>query len=291
MWFRHRFHGIALEFAVNCGLRSLLFCLGDQRRDEDLITALWERGTAGIIEEPDGIRAFFDESHDITAIKNEWFSELLEERDESSNWIPAPLVKEWDGICVGRRFFFAPPWMETDAPGDRIRISLDSGAAFGTGRHETTQMMIERLESIIRGGETVIDVGCGSGVLSEVCRQLGAGTVIGCDIDPLAIGTAVTNFRTPVFTGSVDSISSECADILLVNISAKVIDVLAAELQRVSRCGSVVLLAGFVTQRPPACFRPQHVVERNEWLCWTGSREDFLPVEPASTLIHSKNWW
>ena len=265
-------------------MRSLLFRPDEKRRDE-LVAELWEGGTLGIIEEDDAIRAFFDDGH-----ASHW-AEAMEERHEAEAAFSTPESLDWDGVCAGERFFIAPPWVTTPPPDDRMRITFDAGSAFGTGRHETTQLMIEQLERIVRRGETVVDVGCGSGLLGQVSRLLGAGSVIGCDIDPLAVETAAANFKLPVFAGSADAIISASADILLVNISAKVIDVLAGELRRIAKPSSTVILAGFVSGNTPLSFRPRHVSERNNWLCWTGSRDDLTPGETLSVLTHTRDWW
>jgi ribosomal protein L11 methyltransferase len=263
-----------------------LFHPHEKKRDE-LITELWEAGTLGIIEEEGAaIRAFFDDSHPFAP------RDVIEERVEQENAVYAEQQQDWDGIRAGKRFFLAPPWVTDPAPDGRIRITLDSGTAFGTGRHETTQMMIERLEDIVKGGETVVDVGCGSGVLGEVSRLLGAGSIVGCDIDPMAVQAAAANFDLPVFRGSADAIASEYADILLVNISAKVIDALTAELKRITKPTGTVVLAGFVSANAPSSFSPKLSLERNDWLCWTGSREDLIShATPSGVLTHPTQWW
>ena len=89
----------------------------------------------------------------------------------------------------------------------RIALSLPPGRAFGSGRHETTQLMVEAMETYVRPGSLVIDVGCGSGILAEVARHLGASTIVACDTDSDAITTACqTCVQAAAFVGSADAI-------------------------------------------------------------------------------------
>jgi ribosomal protein L11 methylase PrmA len=253
-------------------LRSLLFkpTLADS---EALICQLWEAGTAGITEEEDGsIRAFFPDNCDLRALDR---SHFVEERDESEGFLYSPSTEDWDGILAGDRFYIAPPWVTAATPAGRTRITVDAGAGFGTGRHESTQLVIGELEHCVRGGEAVVDVGCGSGVLGEVCRALGASVTFGCDIDALAVQAAARNYVSPCFIGSANAIAESSADILLVNISAQAIDYLADELKRIAKADAPVVLAGFISAHTPRCFRPRRVTEKNDWLCWVGTRDDF----------------
>jgi hypothetical protein len=97
----------------------------------------------------------------------------------------------------------------------------------------------------------------------------------------------------PAFTGSADAIRDESADILLVNISAKVIEALSSELKRIAKPGSAVVLTGFITGREPICFAPQQTYGRGDWLCSIGTRESISTPETlrGSILQHAANWW
>ena len=95
------------------------------------------------------------------------------------------------------------PWTSASAlpssPGgeehdtDRIKIIMDPGMAFGTGTHETTSLCLETLDSLVKGGERVLDIGTGSGILAIAALKLGAGSAEGVDIDPMCVRTAGEN--------------------------------------------------------------------------------------------------
>jgi ribosomal protein L11 methyltransferase len=151
------------------------------------------------------------------------------------------------------------------------------------------------MEAYLQPGMVTLDVGCGSGILSEVAHHLGASTVIACDIHPNAITTArQTCIHAAGFVGSVDAIESSVADFVLANISAKVIEVLAAELVRVTKPEGFLLLSGFIQDRTPEPFRPEKILERNGWLCWICRPE--LVSADASETGHAvqpfeAQWW
>ena len=100
---------------------------------------------------------------------------------------------------IGRRFVVVPTWMEQeyaadpDAPRAEFVLVMDPGKAFGTGSHPTTQMCVRLLEEFVRPGDRVLDLGCGSGILSIAAARLGAGRVLGLDIDPEAIRVTTAN--------------------------------------------------------------------------------------------------
>lgn len=271
-------------------MRELIFRSNASNRDE-LLSAIWEAGTCGVIEEEHRLRAFFEDNADVLPLTGRVDFDSAANAHEDR---PASFSKEdWTGVLAGSRFFIAPPWLCEPTPPGRIRLAVDAGSAFGTGRHETTQLMIAAMEQIIRGGETVLDVGCGSGILSEVARKLGAGAVFGCDIDELAVSAAKDQFNVPVFVGSVDALAAASADVLLVNISARVIDALAPELKRVANTNCHVLLAGFTTDRTPTTFDPVATARFGDWECWIGRRNGFRCEEALHgvPLKHSAQWW
>ncbi len=258
-----------------------------------MIPELWELGTCGIIEEANGIRAFFED--DVVAetaqAKYSGLSEGL--RTEPATPTMDFSQEEWEPICVGRRFFIAPSWVDEPTPPNRLRLTVDSVTAFGTGRHETTQLALEYLEEIPMADQTVIDIGCGSGILSQAARLLGCQTIIGCDIDELAVKSAVTLLPGAVFLGSADALQTASADLLLVNISAKVIDSLAAELKRILKPSGTLLATGFISARKPIHIRPDELREMNDWCCALGTRDAIMAPDskPGAILSHDPQWW
>lgn len=93
-------------------------------------------------------------------------------------------------LWIGKRIVIRPSWEPVSLQPGQIEIVLDPKQAFGTGHHATTRMLLEWLEEIVRGGESVLDVGTGSGILAMAALRLGAGRAVGLDHDPVAIDCA-----------------------------------------------------------------------------------------------------
>lgn len=208
--------------------------------DRDLLIAeLWERGSAGIVElSPARVRAFFEDEADRSGLLR-LFPGASVRQEEDRDWVQSArdLLQPME---VGARFFLVPEWREDPTPPGRFRISVNPGMAFGTGVHETTQLCIEALESYLRPGMSVLDVGTGSGILTKAARFLGAGRMYACDVDPIAVEIAGNGF-----VGSVDAVASGSADLVTANISPETIVSLAPDLLRAVRPGGVLLASGF----------------------------------------------
>jgi ribosomal protein L11 methyltransferase len=208
-----------------------------------LIADLWEQGCAGISELDGGrVRAFFEDSADRDLLR-ERYPGAIARREEERDWVQS--ARELlPPICVGARLFLVPEWRDDPTPPGRFRITVNPGLAFGTGVHETTQLALEALEEYVRPSTTVLDVGTGSGILSEAAALLGAAKVIACDPDPEAI--TIARRRVPLsFVGSVGAVRSAVADLVVANISPEAIIALARELLRVLRPGGLLLASGF----------------------------------------------
>jgi ribosomal protein L11 methyltransferase len=212
---------------------------------QDLLVAeLWEQGSAGIAELDSGrLRAFFEDHVDRDALFAR-FHPLSWRREESCDWV-ARSRANWEPLLVGDRFFLVPEWRSDPAPGGRFRIVVNPGMAFGTGIHETTQLCMEALETYVRPGMSVLDVGTGSGILAQAAVLLGAAPVWACDTDPAAVVIARDNAGPRIFLGSVDAARSGCAGLTAANISAEAMAILAPELLRCLRPGGIALVSGF----------------------------------------------
>ena len=247
---------------------SLLFHPSGDREDI-LIAELHECGTAGVTEEDDGLRAFFEAGHDAVALLKrfaEFSPELREE--QPTDWEQATR-DAWPPICVGDRFFLVAPWDEAAAvPAGRLRLEIYPGMACGTGRHPATQLCLQAIERYVKPGARVLDVGSGSGILSDATRLVGASSVIGCDIDPDAVRIARERVRVPMFVGSADAVRSEWADVIVANIDAATLERIAPELQRVRKPGGTLILSGFPDWDVPESFSPSEVLSSEEWRCW-----------------------
>jgi len=218
-----------------------------QEEKDQLIAELWERGSGGISETDlpggrCGLRSFFmDEAAAPTLARefSRWSARC--EPEEPRDWI-AVAQSRLQPICVGSRFFLVPEWRDDPTPPGRLRIQVNPGMAFGTGAHESTQLCLEALERELKPGMTVLDVGTGSGILSRAAELLGAGRVIACDIDPVAVELA----RRPLsFVGTASAIRAACCDLALANINPETIRALAPDLVPVLRTGGIAILSGF----------------------------------------------
>ena len=164
--------------------------------------------------------------------------------------------KYFKPFYAGEHLVVKPTWEPFDpAPGDRI-IEIDPGMAFGSGTHETTAMCLSLLAEVISGGEEVIDVGTGSGILAIGAALLGAGRVLATDIDPDAVRVAAENVRNnhvdhivSVTQGNLlDHVSAVC-DICVANIISDVIISFAAPLMPHIRPGGLFICSGIVSVR------------------------------------------
>jgi ribosomal protein L11 methyltransferase len=128
-----------------------------------------------------------------------------------------------------------------------MNLVIDPGLAFGTGTHATTRLCLQWLDAHVRGGEAVIDYGCGSGILGIAALKLGAAQATGVDIDPLALLAARHNAmqnHVPMKFVAADGGTPEPADIVLANILANPLTLLAPLLGRLTRRGGNILLSG-----------------------------------------------
>jgi ribosomal protein L11 methyltransferase len=272
-------------------LQSFLFRI-QELEPELLLAELYGHGTAGVIEESSGIRAFFPDDFDSAELALPYRSLIVESRHEAET-APADFERgDWEPILVGTKFFVAPSWVDAPTPSRRIRLTIDSTRAFGTGRHESTQLVIESMEQHLRPGSRVVDIGCGSGILSMAAAHLGANRVVSCDVDPEAVSTARQYLRSPVFQGSADAVRGGIADMVLANISTLVINSLAGELNRIVKPQGLLLLAGFIEGNVPTSFEPQVAYRKGDWLCWV--------CQPKASCSHTDNidrapqntaWW
>ena len=205
--------------------------------DELLTLRLWEAGTLGITEGDGFIDAFFEDPNLASQ-----FGEPQAVKEE--DWVTRT-QESFPPLLVGEKFFLAPPWRTEPTPPGRLRLVINPGAQCGTGYHRCTQLCLEAMERIIRPGDSVLDVGSGSGILSIAAKLLGAGRVVACDIDADALRPV------PFFVGSVDAVRSDTFDIVVANINEDVIGSMRADFERVA---PKRILSGFQD-------------DNNEWTC------------------------
>lgn len=157
---------------------------------------------------------------------------------------------------VGEKLLIRPTWRKNYDPEGRIVINLDPGLAFGTGTHETTRLCLEVLEKIVKEDTTVLDVGCGSGILGIASLLLGAKTAVGVDIDPMAVKTAkenaVLNNVEDKFTAIEGNFTEKVSgkfDIVVANIVADAIIFLSQGVKSFMKEDSVYIMSGIIDTR------------------------------------------
>lgn len=182
-----------------------------------------------------------------------------EDKDWINNW-----KQYWHTFTIGD-LFIKPTWEPiTEEMKNHAVLSIDPGTAFGTGSHETTKMVIEQLQKYVKGGEEVLDVGCGSGILSVVALKYGAKHAFGTDLDPNAIiaskENAVRNDITPeqlqVIEGNIiadqavkDACGYECYDIVCANILADVLEPLSVCIHEHMKHGAYFITSGIINTK------------------------------------------
>ena len=187
----------------------------------DRLDGIYSADPAGIIEHDGWLEAFF-ETREAAA----QFGEPVE--CPAIDWVQHT-HDAWPPLLVGEKFFVVAPWRDDPTPPGRLRLELDPGMQCGTGQHPCTQLCLEAMERIVKFGDSVLDVGSGSGILSIAAKLLGAGRVIACDIDPDAAKLV------PFFIGSVDAVRSNSFDVVVANINESVIEDLREEFTRVAK--------------------------------------------------------
>jgi ribosomal protein L11 methyltransferase len=190
-------------------------------------------------------------------------------------------------LRIGCRIVIRPSWEPVDLqPGD-IEIILDPKQAFGTGHHATTRMLLEWLETRIHGGESVLDVGAGSGILAMAALRLGAASALGVDCDPVAVDCArdyaIENgfednldFRCGTL-GQLDRQGEWRPDLILANLDRRTLLLLRDELAWYVSRGARLLLSGVLIEQE------QEIIEAfsdvGAWLCQRREQEGWVALE------------
>jgi ribosomal protein L11 methyltransferase len=208
------------------------------------------------------------------AIRCEWVADRVWERE----WL-----KDFRPMRFGRRLWVCPVGQQPPDPA-AIVLELDPGLAFGTGTHATTALCLEWLEAHLAAGSTVLDYGCGSGILALAALKLGASDATAFDIDPQALVATRDNAARNALAGHLTIAESAGAlagpfDLVLANILAGPLMTLAPELARLCRPGGVVLLAGLldaeaaeVAEVYGPCFDIGTAARRDGWTALAGRR-------------------
>ncbi|MDD4946803.1 MAG: 50S ribosomal protein L11 methyltransferase [Gallionella sp.] len=158
---------------------------------------------------------------------------------------------QFDPIPISDRLWIVPTWHTPSDP-QAINIVLDPGLAFGTGSHPTTRLCLRWLDNHVQGGESVLDYGCGSGILAIAAKKLGAGETLGVDIDPQAIIASQQNAEQNDVAARFflpDALPPQAADIVVANILSIPLKMLAPLLAQSCRSGGRIALSGILAEQ------------------------------------------
>ncbi len=185
--------------------------------------------------------------------------ENLKSEDWENNW-----KKYFKPTEIGEKILIMPEWYENEIKTDRTVFTVNPGMTFGSGTHHSTKLCIEHLENHILGGEKVLDIGCGSGILSIISLLLGADSAVALDVDENCIHTAYENLemnrlekdRYTVLAGNIlsddslkEKIAEEKYDVVLANIVADVIIALSEFAHIFLKENGVFIVSGIIEDR------------------------------------------
>ncbi len=203
--------------------------------------------------------------------------ELLADRHWEREWL-----KDFHAMQFGERLWICPDGQRPD-DADAIIVDLDPGLAFGTGTHPTTAMCLQWLDQHAPQGHSVIDYGCGSGILAIAALKLGAAHVHGVDIDPQALlasrDNAERNHVGAALTLSLNDHDLQPADLVIANILAGPLESLAPRLAELTKANGHIVISGVLTEQAQAVqnryatwFEMQPITTQGDWARLCGIR-------------------
>ena len=206
-------------------------------------------------------------------------TQMVAEEDWMNAW-----KEYYKPFHLGHHIFVVPSWIEAEPEEDDILLTMDPGMAFGTGTHETTSMCMALLEDHVKPGDTVFDIGCGSGILGIVAAKVGAGEVVCSDLDPNAVLVAKENVEkngvSDVITVcqgdlvKIPEIQGKKADILVANIIADVIIGVCPNLPPYIKENGIFISSGIIKERKEDVvkalkengYQIEQIVEKGNWV-------------------------
>lgn len=162
----------------------------------------------------------------------------------------------FDILNIGEKFVIVPTWREYENEEDKYVINIDPGMAFGTGGHETTSLCIKNLEKYVKPHDNVIDVGCGSGILSIAASYLTDGNLKAVDLDKLAVDVSRENFalnnlenRIEVEEASLLTKETKKYDVIVANILAHIIELMLEDAYKLLEDGGYFITSGIIKDK------------------------------------------
>lgn len=235
------------------------------------------------------VSAMFDNDQDVRAILANAvaqiglakFPEYRIETLADNDWVRLT-QSQFEPIPISPRLWIVPTWHTASDP-SAINIVLDPGLAFGTGSHPTTRLCLRWLDQNLQGGESVLDYGCGSGILAIAALKLGAACAVGVDVDKQAViashDNAVANQVSNVKFYLPDDASAEQYDLVVANILTNPLRLLAPLLASATRQGGQIVLSGILEAQAPGVmeiyqqwFDLNPPIFEDGWSCLSGRK-------------------
>ena len=173
----------------------------------------------------------------------------VDEQDWANEW-----KNYYKPTKIGEKIVVKPTWEEYEKKEDDLIVELDPGMAFGTGTHETTTMCIQQLEKYVNENSKVFDIGCGSGILAISAAKLGAKDVCAGDLDEVAVkvskeNVSLNNVDVKVMHGNLMEVVNDKADIVVANIIADIIKILAKDIKNFMKEDAVFISSGIIHKK------------------------------------------
>ncbi len=244
-----------------------------------ITTPGWERSRIiALLEKTANVADFVSKCAESCGISSE-LSFMTEDVAEQ-NWVQLT-QSQFDPIRVSERLWIVPSWHQAPDP-DALVLVLDPGMAFGTGSHPTTRLCLEWLERSVTPGISVLDYGCGSGILAIAAAKLGASEVLGVDIDHQAVNAANNNAKRNEVSTRFDDSAREIKgqfDIVVANILSNPLKALAPAICAHVRPGGRLALSGILVEQAEELisiyggYLPLTVADTREgWVCLAGTK-------------------
>ncbi|MEG2395662.1 MAG: 50S ribosomal protein L11 methyltransferase [Oscillospiraceae bacterium] len=252
--------------------------------DEELLNKDRTKGIIHIYiapsENPNEAVSFLTEQLSREGIEHNIVKSVCKNEDWENNW------KEFfKPLKIGNKILIRPLWIDDYENDDNRKVlSIEPGLAFGTGTHNTTRLCIETLERYVTKNSTVLDTGCGSGILGISALLMGAKSSVGVDIDELAVKTAIENGRQngfcepqyKILEGNLTDKVSGKFDIIVANIVADIIMLFTKDVGQFMNDDAVFITSGIISMREDEVVNSFakngfEIIERNadeDWLCF-----------------------
>ena len=265
----------------------------------DLVEAAWEIAHIDLIDEDllqkdraeSIVHIYIEEGNNpaeaVSFISDRLTAEKIDFRIETDGCSEEDWADKWKAFFkptpVGERLFVRPIWIEDYDAGNRAVLNIEPGAAFGTGTHDTTRLCLETLDKIIKEGDTVLDIGCGSGILAIASMLLGATEGFGVDIDELAVKTAKENGKMngldepelKFVCGDLADKVTKQYDVVVANIVADIIILFSTQVRAFMKQGAKFIASGIIDTRADevvnalqnAGLKLVERIEQGGWVC------------------------